>query len=105
MSWLHPFHPPKVPVPLVLNRRPDAPHRHELRAGLRGAGLEGYGLREVDVDQDAALRDEYGWRVPVLEIAGELAFEGRLEPAALRKRFAAIAKRYRFYLLHGQERG
>ena len=90
---------------MVLYTRQDCPLCHEMSAAVRGAGLEGYGLREVDVDQDAALRDEYGWRVPVLEIAGELAFEGRLEPAALRDRFAAIAKRYRFYLLHGQERG
>lgn len=39
---------------------------------------------EVDVDSDAALRERYGERVPVLtDGAGDELCHGRLDPAAL----------------------
>jgi hypothetical protein len=38
----------------------------------------------ADVDQDAALAARYGLRVPVFEVAGEVACEGRYDAARVR---------------------
>jgi hypothetical protein len=38
----------------------------------------------ADVDRDAALAARYGLRVPVLEVAGEVACEGRYDAARVR---------------------
>ena len=66
----------------------------EAKSAIRAAGLEArYDLREVDVDTDRALQDRYGWRVPVLEIAGELALEGRFGTAEFKRRFRAFEAR------------
>jgi hypothetical protein len=38
----------------------------------------------ADVDRDPALAARYGLRVPVLEVAGEVACEGRYDAARVR---------------------
>jgi hypothetical protein len=38
----------------------------------------------ADVDRDAAIAARYGLRVPVLEVAGEVACEGRYDAARVR---------------------
>jgi predicted thioredoxin/glutaredoxin len=40
-------------------------------------------LRMVDVDSDHGLKKLYGLRLPVLEVAGELIFEGQPDPLVL----------------------
>lgn len=37
----------------------------------------------VDIDTDAALKERYDWRVPVLVAAGDIICEGRFDVAAL----------------------
>ena len=39
----------------------------------------------VDIDSDPALAAEYGLRVPVLALDGEILCEGALNPAAMEK--------------------
>jgi hypothetical protein len=39
----------------------------------------------TDVDRDAGLAARYGLRVPVLEVAGEVACEGRYDAARVRR--------------------
>lgn len=51
-----------------------------------------YTLRLVDVDSDRALKKRFGLSVPVLEIAGEVAFEGRLTARAFRDRLDAARR-------------
>ncbi|MFB6151713.1 MAG: glutaredoxin family protein [Haloarculaceae archaeon] len=48
-------------------------------------------LAEVDVDDDPDLRAAYGDRVPVVEIAGEEAFEYRVDPGEARRLLRAAA--------------
>ena len=97
---------PPVPVPMVLYTRRECPLCLEMKAAIDGARLGHlYVLREVDVDEDRALQDEFGWRVPVLEIAGELALEGRCRSSDFERRFESIAKRYQAQLPFGQEPG
>lgn len=43
------------------------------------AGGDGVSIEVVDVDQDASLRDAYGWDVPVLVAEGEELCRHRLD--------------------------
>ncbi|HEX6929141.1 MAG TPA: glutaredoxin family protein [Gammaproteobacteria bacterium] len=42
------------------------------------------GLDVVNIDDDAALREQYGVRIPVLTLDGEVIAEGRLDADAVR---------------------
>src|SRR5437870_10624485 len=45
-----------------------------------------FDLREVDIDQDAALRQRYNDEVPVIFIHGRKAFKYRIDPRQFLKR-------------------
>lgn len=48
-------------------------------------------LSEVDVDEDPALREEYGDRVPYVLLDGRPAFKYRVDPVAARSKLRALA--------------
>ena len=48
-----------------------------------------FALREVDIDQDAQLRQRYNDEVPVIFINGRKAFKYRIEPRQFLKRVQA----------------
>ena len=78
---------PASPLPVVLYTRANCPLCDEMQAEISRAGREGhYELRKVDVDAERALKKEFGLRIPVLEIAGRVEFEGRLTAAEFRVR-------------------
>jgi glutaredoxin len=43
-------------------------------------------FREVDIDSDAELFEEYRYDIPVIEIDGRRAFKHRVDPQALKKK-------------------
>lgn len=49
--------------------------------------LRDHGLRPkaVDIDADAALRDQFNECVPVVEIDGKVRFRGKVDPVLLRR--------------------
>jgi glutaredoxin len=49
----------------------------------------GFPLREVDVDDDAELRQRYGMEVPVVTVGGKVRFRGRVNPVLLERLFQA----------------
>lgn len=53
-----------------------------------------YELRIVDVDSERPLKKRYGLRIPVLAIAGEDVFEGRLTAEDFALEFGLRAERY-----------
>ena len=70
------------PLPLVLYTRADCPLCDEMKAEIARARLgRDCALTEVDVDGDPELLLRYGRSVPVLEIGGRAAFEGRCTAA------------------------
>lgn len=78
----------REPVPLTLYTRADCALCEEMKAEIAKAGLSRpYELTEVDVDSDRKLKKAFGASVPVLAIAGRVAFEGRLDAALLRAAF------------------
>jgi len=55
----------------------------------------GFELVEVDIAQDAALEQAYGWDIPVIHVAGQRAFQHRVDPAALRGQVLRAAEELR----------
>ena len=73
---------PRDPVPVTLYSKPGCHLCEVMKQELARAGLERrYALQEVDISNDPKLSKLYGARIPVLAIAGRVAFEGKLEPA------------------------
>ena len=80
----------EVPKILRLYTRPGCGLCEQLVQQLEGAGLlERMQLRQVAVDGDPALSKLYGLRLPVLELAGEVIFEGRPDREVLIPRVRA----------------
>jgi hypothetical protein len=78
-------------VPLVLYTRPDCGLCEEMKAEIGRARLcAPYTIQEVDISGDSELEARYGESIPVLHVAGRLAFEGRLSAPELEAKFARI---------------
>lgn len=45
---------------------------------LAAGCLDEYVLEEINIDEDAALKELYGWEIPVVLINGHKAFKYRL---------------------------
>jgi hypothetical protein len=71
--------PPPEPVTLRLYTRPDCSLCDAMKAELARARTDPpFVLEEVDVSGDPVLEARHGLSIPVLEIGGRPAFEGRL---------------------------
>ena len=72
------------PLELVLYTRARCPLCDAMKSEIARAGLGSRCVvRGVDIDTDPVLRERFGRSIPVLEIAGRVAFEGRLVAADL----------------------
>lgn len=73
-----------MPRTLVLYTRAGCHLCHVMQAQaeplLQGAGAQ---LELVDIDGDAALKERYDWRVPVLAAGDRIICEGHLDEAEL----------------------
>lgn len=68
----------------MLYTRGNCPLCDEMKAEIRRARLpRPVELREVDIAGDPELERRWGLSIPVLEIAGEPRFRGRLDAAGL----------------------
>jgi len=81
------------PLPLLLHTRRDC-HlcdvmKAEIREVSRRIPVE---LTEVDIDTDPELVERYGRSIPVLSIAGRVAFKGRLTAADLERKLERRAR-------------
>ncbi len=84
--------PSPAPVPLVLYTRGGCHLCEEMKREIARARLDApHALREVDIDRDPELVRRFDRSVPVLEIAGRIAFKGRLSAAELERKFARLA--------------
>ena len=77
-----------APVLLELYTKPGCPLCDELKAELSRARVSvPYELRELDIEQDPALRERFGLSIPVLAIAGRVAFKGRMDARDFEEKF------------------
>jgi len=86
-NWRSRGHAPRV----VLYTRPGCHLCDEMKAALRGCHVRpSFDLEEVDIETDPELLERFERSIPVLEIAGRVAFKGRLTPETFRRKYARI---------------
>ncbi len=75
----------------LLYSRPDCGLCEELLRQLQALpAAAGIAIDVVDVDRDAASRERYGHKIPVLLLGGELVCHGRLQPEEVFKALAVL---------------
>jgi glutaredoxin len=80
------------PVDVVLYTKPDCPLCEEMKRELgRATTRLAYRLHEVDIRSDPELEERFGRSIPVLEIAGRVAFKGRLTPGEFGRKLERLA--------------
>jgi len=78
-----------APVPLRLYTKPGCHLCDEMKREIaRARCTVPVELVEVNIERDPELAERHGRSIPVLEIAGRVAFKGRLEAAELEKKLA-----------------
>jgi len=84
--------PRREPVPLVLYTKPGCCLCDEMKAQLESARTgRAWRLEQVDIERDPELFERYRNSIPVLAIAGRVAFKGRLTVADFERKFARLA--------------
>jgi glutaredoxin len=79
----------RPPLALVLYTKRDCPLCDEMKHELGRARVPfPFRLTEVDIEREPELLARHGRSLPVLEIAGRVAFKGRLTAADLERRLA-----------------
>ena len=87
-SWRR---PPRDMPRLVLYSRPGCQLCDEMKHTLQGLRVAPrFRLDEVNIENDAQLLARFERSIPVLEIAGRVAFKGRMEASDFRRKYARI---------------
>ena len=77
----------------MLYSRPDCQLCEEMKAKLeRAKTSRPIHLREVNIAGDSELEERYGLSIPVLEIAGRVAFKGRMTTSEFERKFDRLTK-------------
>ena len=85
--------PSSAVVPLVLYTKADCCLCDEMKAELeRARPRRRFELTEVDIESDPGLMQRFGRSIPVLEIAGRVAFKGRLSAADFERKLERIVR-------------
>jgi glutaredoxin len=73
-------------IEVRLYTRPGCHLCEEARREMLSAGCdEEFSLEEINIDDDPALRQMYGWEIPVVTINGHKAFKYRLTAEEFRR--------------------
>jgi glutaredoxin len=77
------------PRDVTLYTRPGCHLCDEAKAAIAPVLSEfGATLREVNIDEDAALKERYGWDIPVIFIGARKAAKHRVDPAQFRRQIS-----------------
>lgn len=72
---------------VTIYTRPGCHLCDEAKAVIKAAGCGAeFSLEEINIDQDAALRERYGNDVPVIFINGVKAFKHRVDPDEFKRK-------------------
>ncbi|HKQ99125.1 MAG TPA: glutaredoxin family protein [Pyrinomonadaceae bacterium] len=78
---------------VILYTRPGCHLCEEARAAMLAANCgDLYTLEEVNIDTDPALKELYGWEIPVITINGVKAFKYRLTPDEFKRKLLRLMK-------------
>ncbi|HEX8141885.1 MAG TPA: glutaredoxin family protein [Pyrinomonadaceae bacterium] len=77
----------KKKAQVLLYTRPGCHLCEEAKMEIAAAGCsDQYELEEINIDEDPALRELYGWEIPVVTINGVKAFKYRLTAAEFKRK-------------------
>jgi glutaredoxin len=77
------------PRDVTLYTRPGCHLCDEAKAAIAPVLSEfGATLREVNIDEDAALKERYGWDIPVIFIGARKAANHRVDPVQFRRQIS-----------------
>jgi hypothetical protein len=63
------------------------------KAAIEASGCAGeYSLEEVNIDEHPALREQYGYDIPVIFINGVKAFKHRVESSEFKRKLRRLAR-------------
>lgn len=72
---------------VTIYTRPGCHLCEEAKAAIYSSGCEGeFVLEEVNIDEDAALRERYGSDIPVIFINGVKVFKHRVDPREFKRK-------------------
>jgi glutaredoxin len=83
------------PRDVTLYTRPGCHLCDEAKAAIAPVLSEfGATLREVNIDEDAALKERYGWDIPVIFIGTRKAAKHRVDPAQFRRQLGEAGQSF-----------
>lgn len=81
----------KTKAHVKLYTRPGCHLCEEAKGEILAAGCaDEYVLEEVNIDEDPALKELYGWEIPVITINGTKAFKYRLTAAEFKTKLRRL---------------
>lgn len=75
---------------VTIYTRPGCHLCEEAKASIRASGCD-FTLEEVNIDLDSALRERYGYDVPVIFIDGVKVFKHRVDPREFRRKLKRLS--------------
>ena len=83
----------QAPVPVVIYSRPDCPLCDRMKAILaRTKVAPPFQLHEVNIEDDPELMGRFEFSIPVLEVAGRIAFKGKLDAESFQRKYKRLLK-------------
>ena len=78
---------------VTIYTRPGCHLCEEAKAVIYASGCDGeYSLEEVNIDEDPALRERYGYDIPVIFINGVKVFKHRVDPREFKRKLRRRAR-------------
>lgn len=65
----------------------------EAKAAIQASGCAGeFSLEEVNIDEDPALRERFGYDIPLIFINGVKVFKHRVDPGEFKRKLRRLAR-------------
>lgn len=77
---------------VIIYTRPGCHLCEEAKAAINAAGCEGeFLLKELNIDDDPLLREQYGYDIPVIFINGVKVFKHRVDPREFKRKLRRLS--------------
>lgn len=78
---------------MTIYSRPGCHLCDQAKEAIEASGCSGeYSLEEVNIDEDPALREQYGYDIPVIFINGVKAFKHRVESREFKRKLRRLSR-------------
>lgn len=76
---------------VIIYTRPGCHLCEEAKAAINASGCDGeFSMEEVNIDGDTALRERYGYDIPVIFINGVKVFKHRVDPVEFKRKLRRL---------------